>query len=129
MVCRLLLSLSRRGRLRAKLGSASWTGSRRGGDGESESEGGGEVDACSSAAGSCFSTWSWALMTARARVASGAEAVFAQAQGLDATVGRYRQQRELQVQPYERAGAACGMVERAGRCGTMGCSNSENAAQ
>jgi hypothetical protein len=64
MVCRLLLPLSRRGRLRVKLGSASSTGSRRGGDGEGEGEGegGGEVDAGSSAAGSCFSTWFWALM-------------------------------------------------------------------
>jgi hypothetical protein len=62
-------------------------------------------------------------------VASGAETVFAQAQGLSATVGRYRQQWELQVQPYERAGAACGLVKRIGKRGTMSCSNGEKVAR
>lgn len=131
MVCRLLLPLSRRGRLRVKLGSASSTESRRGGEGEDEGEGkgGGEVDAGSSAAGSCSSAWSWALMTECERAASGAEVVFAQARGWSAIVGRYRQQWELQVQPYERAGAACGLVKTARKRGTMSCGNDEKVAQ
>lgn len=59
MVCRLVLPLSRRGRLRVKLESASSTGSRRSGEGESEVEGGEDVDveAGLSTADGCFSAW------------------------------------------------------------------------
>lgn len=64
-------------------------------------------------------------MTEWARVANEAEAVFAQARGLGATVGRYRQQWELQVQPYEWASTARGGVERAGKGGTMSCSGNQ----